>query len=158
MKENQRGLYEDAKLYFDEFRAGVAAVATSDNDHGRLSGANTCFYWTAKPPRKEWKGLKSASARSKAQVEEKGSAREYTRYYITPLTDISEFASAVRKHWGIENNLHWHLDVTFREDASRARKDNSPPNLNALRKSRFSQLAQCQKMPKYDRRRLSKKG
>ena len=62
-------------------------------------------------------GLESASARSKAQVEEKGAVREYTRYYIISLTDISEFASAVRKHWGIENNLHWHLDVMFREDA-----------------------------------------
>jgi hypothetical protein len=40
----------------------------------------------------------------------------------------------VREHWGIENQLHWCLDVIFRQDASRARRDNSPLNLNVLRK------------------------
>lgn len=44
------------------------------------------------------------------------------RYFITSLTDLSEFAGAVRKHWVIENNLHWSLDIIFREDASRAKK------------------------------------
>ena len=88
-------------------------------------------------------------------MEEKGVVREYARYYITSLTDINEFASAARKHWGIENNLHWHLDVTFREDASRAKKDNSPLNLNVLSKQALFLIAQCQKMPKY--KGLSKK-
>ena len=68
-------------------------------------------------------------------VEERGEVRRDTRYYITSLTDIDEFSKAVRGHWGIENNLHWCLDVVFREDASRARKDNSPLNLNILRKT-----------------------
>ena len=76
---------------------------------------------------------------------------EFTRYFITSLTDISEFAYAVRKHWSIENQLHWCLDVIFREDAARARKDNSPLNLNILRKSALSLLNQA----KYGR--LSKK-
>ena len=57
-----------------------------------------------------------------------------TRYYITSLRNASSFACAVRSHWGIENNLHWCLDVAFGEDSSRARKDNSPLNLNVLRK------------------------
>ena len=68
-------------------------------------------------------------------MEEKGAVRECTRYYITSLIDINEFASAARKHWGIENNLHWYLDVMFRDDASCARKDNSPLNLNVLREA-----------------------
>ena len=49
-------------------------------------------------------------------------------------TVIEQFAYAVRKHWSIENQLHWRLDVIFREDAARARKDLSPLNLNVLRK------------------------
>ncbi len=49
-------------------------------------------------------------------------------------TDIHEFAYAVRKHWSIENQLHWCLDVIFREDAARARKNNSPLNINFLSK------------------------
>lgn len=51
------------------------------------------------------------------------------RYFITSLTNLETFADSVRKHWAIENQLHWCLDVVFREDASRARKDNSPLNL-----------------------------
>ena len=46
----------------------------------------------------------------------------------------------MRKHWSIENQLHWCLDVVFREDYSRARKDNSPLNMNVLRKAALSLL------------------
>lgn len=58
-----------------------------------------------------------------------------TRYYISSLNNLDQFAYAVRKHWSIENQLHWSLDVIFREDSSRARKDFSPLNLNVLRKT-----------------------
>ena len=47
-------------------------------------------------------------------------------FFITSLTDIERFSYAVRKHWSIENQLHWCLDVIFDEDASRAKKDLSP--------------------------------
>ncbi len=67
-------------------------------------------------------------------MEEKGEIRTETRFFITSLTKIEEFAQAVRERWGIENQLHWCLDVIFREDASRARRDHSPLNLNVLRK------------------------
>ena len=56
-------------------------------------------------------------------------------FFITSLTDTARFAYAVRKHWAIENQLHWALDVIFEEDSSRARKDMSPLNLNILRKT-----------------------
>ena len=49
--------------------------------------------------------------------------------------EIDRFAYAVRKHWSIENQLHWCLDVIFDEDSSKARKDMSPLNLNVLRKT-----------------------
>ena len=55
-------------------------------------------------------------------------------YFITSLTDIGEFANAVRKHWSVENQQHRRLDVIFREEASRAGKDKSPLNMNVLRK------------------------
>ena len=58
------------------------------------------------------------------------------RVYISSLTDKSpeRYARLIRGHWGIENGLHWQLDLTFREDASRVRKDNGPLNLNIFRK------------------------
>jgi predicted transposase YbfD/YdcC len=61
------------------------------------------------------------------------SSTEY-RYYILSLPPVaSKFAEAVRGHWGIENSLHWKLDVGFREDESRIRKDNSPQNMAVMR-------------------------
>lgn len=52
--------------------------------------------------------------------------------------------NSVRKHWFVENNLHWCLDVIFHEDASRSRKDNSPLNLNVLRKTALTLITQAQ--------------
>ena len=56
---------------------------------------------------------------------------------------MKEFAYAVRKHWSIENQLHWCLDVIFGEDSSRAKKDNSPLNMNILRKIALSLVNQA---------------
>nr|VFJ96042.1 MAG: Transposase DDE domain-containing protein [Candidatus Kentron sp. H]VFK03854.1 MAG: Transposase DDE domain-containing protein [Candidatus Kentron sp. H] len=57
-----------------------------------------------------------------------------SRYYITTLTgEAKPFPDAVRAHWGVENSLHWVLDVTFREDDCRIRRNNAPANLNTVR-------------------------
>ena len=90
----------------------------------------------------EWSGLNAIGAVC-SSVLEKGRVRSETRYFITSLTDPAEFAYAVRKHWSIENQLHWRLDVIFREDASRARKDNSPLNMNVLRKTALSLISKA---------------
>ena len=57
------------------------------------------------------------------------------RYFISSLPgdNAEKFADAVRSHWGIENSLHWVLDVAFREDESRVRKDNAPENMAMMR-------------------------
>ena len=58
-----------------------------------------------------------------------------TRYYIlSRLVTVQEFATAVRGHWGIENNLHWQLDVSFREDECRVCRDHGPANLSVIRR------------------------
>ena len=72
-----------------------------------------------------------------------GEIREECGYYLTSHNDVKAFAHAVRSHWSIENQLHWQLDVTFREDDSRAKKDNSPLNLNILRKESLRLLKQA---------------
>ncbi|MDR2525747.1 MAG: ISAs1 family transposase [Oscillospiraceae bacterium] len=82
----------------------------------------------------EWEGL-SAIGAVRSTVIEKGQTRTETRYFITSLINVNRFADAVRKHWSIENQLHWQLDVTFGEDAAKARKDKAPLNWNVMRKT-----------------------
>ena len=65
----------------------------------------------------------------------KGKIEEQSRYFISSLPcNAKQIAHAVRTHWGIENSLHWRLDVVFREDDSRIRKDNAPENLALIRR------------------------
>ena len=60
---------------------------------------------------------------------------------------IETFVKAVRGHWGIENSLHWTLDVIFNEDASRTRKDHSAQNMSLIRKLSFNTLKQFRVIP-----------
>ena len=65
------------------------------------------------------------------------------RYYLSSLPpDAQRLAHAVRGHWGIENSLHWVLDVTFREDESRIRKDHGPANFALLRRIAINVIKQ----------------
>jgi len=80
------------------------------------------------------------------------------RYFVTSLTEVGEFAYAVRKHWGIENQLHWCLDVVFREDSQRSGKENAAVNMNILAKHALhligaADLSGCIKMGKASKKR-----
>lgn len=145
LKQNQPALYQDAEDYFREFSAGLPVLRTSDKGHGRIERREyrllTEIDWLEQ--KEEWCGL-HALGMVTSTVTEREETRKYTRYFITSLTDIHEFADSVRKHWSIENQLHWCLDVIFREDASRARKDNSPLNMNVLRKTALFIVSQAQ--------------
>jgi predicted transposase YbfD/YdcC len=66
-----------------------------------------------------------------------------TRYFLSSLsTDAQTFAHHIRAHWGVENQLHWCLDVVFKEDASRIRKDHAPRNISVLRRLALNLLRQ----------------
>ncbi len=145
LKQNQPSLYRDCREYFEALGTGVPSINTQEKGHGRIEKREysllTDISWLEQ--RGEWSGLK-ALGMVKSTVTEKEETRKDTRYFITSLTDINEFADTVRKHWSIENQLHWCLDVIFHEDASRARKDSSPLNLNVLRKTALSLISQAQ--------------
>ena len=145
LKQNQPALYEDTEDYFDEFSSDIPVKTTLDKGHGRIEKREyrllTELSWLEQ--KDEWTGLKGLGC-VKSTVNEKGETREFTRYFITSLTNLDEFADSVRKHWAIENNLHWCLDVIFKEDASRARKDNSPLVLNIMRKIALNLVSQAQ--------------
>ncbi|CAD7844932.1 MAG: Mobile element protein [Olavius algarvensis Gamma 1 endosymbiont] len=85
------------------------------------------------PDPQAWAGLRGIG-RVECERHKGGRVSYERRYFITSLvTDIRAFARAVRAHWGVENCLHWRLDVTLREDESRIRRANAPANLNTLR-------------------------
>ena len=64
------------------------------------------------------------------------------RYYLTSVTHIKDFARAVRRHWSVENKLHWILDVAFKEDLSRIRVHNAAENFSILRRIALNLLKQ----------------
>ena len=90
--------------------------------------------------RQEWEGLKSVGmVEARRMVGGKESVQR--RYYLSSLkADAKRFAKAVRGHWGVENGLHWVLDVVFGEDQSRARTGHAAENLAATRRLAVSLL------------------
>jgi predicted transposase YbfD/YdcC len=122
VKENQPTLYEEVREYFEYLDERGEKELPEDiwrseveKDHGRIE---------------------------RREIRTVGEQTTVTdRYYISSLDeDALKFGEIIRGHWSIENQLHWMLDVCFNEDGCRARKDNSPKNLNILRKIALSRL------------------
>jgi predicted transposase YbfD/YdcC len=138
LKENQQELYDDVVCGFKACKAESISEEW-EYDHGRFE-VRKCSIISSKNAlldenQEQWSGLKTL-IRVEASRTVKDRETKETRYYISDEEGISAayYNSLVRGHWGIENHLHWHLDVTFKEDASRARKGNAPENLSTLRK------------------------
>ena len=146
LKGNQETLRDDVELYFKEFASACEKTETKEKGHGRIEKREyflaTDIDWLWQKP--EWTNLNGIGM-VKSTVAENEVVRKETRFFITSLTNVTDFAYAVRRHWSIENQLHWCLDVVFREDSARARarKDNSPLNMNILRKTALSLLKQA---------------
>ncbi len=160
LKDNQSRLKQDTADYFfsakqaPEFYSKVYTTQTSEKDHGRIEKREysllTDISWLE--GREDWTNL-HALGMVRSEIDTNGTITTDMRYYITSLMDVNEFAYAVRKHWSIENQLHWNLDVIFREDSARARKDNSPLNMNVLRKTALF-LANQAKSGKWSKKKM----
>ncbi len=151
VKQNQKHLYEDVKdLFFGAFELGGVeydTYETVEKGHGRIE-IRQC--WVISDPQdlsyisvlSEWKSLNCvALVRGERRIGDSVSVE--SRYYISSLKgDARQLLSAIRGHWGIENSLHWVLDIAFREDDSRVRKDNAPENLAVLRHIALNLLKQ----------------
>ncbi len=116
--------------------ANLQQLETVEKDHGRLETRR--YYQSAEldwfVDRAKWEGLRSAGM-VEAVREVDGKTTIERRYYLSSLSlDIATFARAVRGHWGVENKLHWVMDVCFREDQSRARTGYAAENLATLRR------------------------
>ena len=153
VKENQTHLLEDIALFFElAEKDGFAKVGhtyhrTVDNNHGRMEirecwaidGADNLDFLRGAA---EWPGLQTiVRIRSERRLKRKTEVK--TRYFITSLAnDARQILAAKRAHWGIENSLHWVLDVAFREDDSRVRQGNADQNLAILRQIALNLLKQ----------------
>ena len=151
LKANQPTLYEEVRLFLDDAIAtggkGVALAfhQSTEGDHGRIE-TRRCWVtpdvdWFE--DRAQWKGLKSlAAVECERSVGDKTTCER--RYFISSLPgiDAEAMAQAVRSHWGIENKLHWVLDVVFNEDSSRMRKRHSAENYSRLRRIALNRLKQ----------------
>lgn len=140
LKGNQETVHQEVKAFLDAAVAGkefrVAFWETTEKDHGRIETRR--YYQSAAldwfVDRAKWEGLKTVGMVE--AIREMGSQRTVERrYYLSSLPlGVATFARAVRSHWGIENKLHWTLDVGFREDQSRVRTGYAAENLATLRR------------------------
>jgi len=140
LKGNQGTAFAEIKKYLDDAierkDKELGFVEKADKGHGRWEIRR---YWQSGKidwfaDRDQWENLRSVGVVE--SVREIGQQRSVERrYYLSSLpVEIETFAKAVRSHWLIENQLHWVLDVHFREDQSRARNKHAAQNLATLRR------------------------
>ena len=143
LKGNHGNLFDDVKLYFSD-EALLSKCSYHKTMEKARSGIEKREYWQTDDiswlsSKKEWKGLKSL-AMTRNTVTKKGVTKVETRYFISSLpVDVVEIARAIRGHWMVES-MHWHLDVTFKEDANQTADKQIAFNLNILKKLALNTL------------------
>lgn len=163
LKGNQGTLHADVKEFLDQQikdnfkKSRVDKFESQEKGHGRIE-SRICYScndieWLQK--RHAWPGLQSIVALySKRTIGDK--VEEETRYFISSLPMNAEKAAhAVRAQWGIENQVHWVLDVVFLDDQCRVRKDFAPQNLHVIKQSALNILRQAPDNKSLRRKRKS---
>lgn len=135
LKANQDSLLSDARASFGAEPDAHPSALSEDIGHGRTETRKaTVVSSKALAEHHEFPGLKAFGRVEATRKTAEGTTSE-TRYFALSWVPTPEVLLAtVRAHWAIENSLHWQLDVSFREDAARNRKDNSPGNIAILRR------------------------
>lgn len=176
LKGNQTNLCDSVEEYFNYWRSqdwqteqDAVPIAhrflqTTGKGHGRIE-VRKC--WVVEDVSwldidEQWKGLRSIVAIEGERINSRTGQRMSieTRYFLSSLAGeaaAKEALRAVRAHWGIENRLHWCLDMVFREDESRTRKGHAPKNLAVMRKIAMNLLRRevTQKIPLTAKRELA---
>ena len=131
----------------------VGRYRSVEKDHGRIETRQalwvTDLSWLNRTLREHWPKLTGVGMIERRREINEAVSMERAFYIGSQgVTTAESFAKAARSHWGIENSLHWVLDVTFREDDCRVRKDHAPHNFAALRKLALALLRQSTQYPK----------
>ena len=138
VKENHPQLLDDIRLFFAEGSASCEYAETLEKSHGRIEKrecyVTTKIDWLSQ--KEEWSGLSGIGMIvSHVQTfghEETETAVHYVLYSKADMT-AAQVLAAKRRHWAVENSLHWVLDVDFGEDLSRMRVNNAAKNMNIAR-------------------------
>lgn len=152
LKDNQGRLFEDVQLLFEDLEKSQYQAysydyhKTTDHKHGR-SEIREC--WSISDPQilrylrgfENWENLTTVSRiRAQRKIGAEKSCED--RYHIASISGAQRILTTVRAHWGIENELHWTLDVAFDEDHSRLRKEHGAENFALLRHIALNLLKQ----------------
>jgi len=153
LKENWPATYAEVAQALPDPTAGlnVQRSETVDADHGRIETrrhaichqVDWLFSDRRHPDEFRFPGL-AAIGMVETETERNGTIEREKRFYLcsTPL-DVETFARVTRGHWGIENRLHWVLDVVFRDDLARLRSGNGPANMAVIRHTALNMLGQA---------------
>src|ERR1700733_1541922 len=132
-----------AALEADKAETTMPTITRLEQKHGRQE--RRLYTVLEVPPDfaelEQWKGLKTLVMVAREHTDCQGKTHTGVRYYISSLpAEVKRIAAAVRGHWGIENGMHWVLDVAFREDRNRARADHAQANLGIFRRTALTLL------------------
>ncbi len=150
LKGNQGNLHAEVENFFQQAKevlpeeSGCNFTKTLEKNRGRVEERLiwTCsFDWLENKSLLEgWVGIRSVVCVESRRTY-KGKTTTEFRYYISSLEPIAErHAHITRSHWGVENKVHWHLDVTFGEDQSKIRAGHGAKNISLMRKSALNLL------------------
>jgi predicted transposase YbfD/YdcC len=136
LKDNQKTLHDDVRLFLDDPKTpDLATGRTVDAGHGRIetrtAAVSTDIDWLQEGHR--WPGLSAIGKIERTRETAEKTTHETAYFLLSAAFSPDRFLEVVRSHWGVENRLHWRLDVVTNEDQQRARSDHGPHNLAVLR-------------------------
>ena len=160
LKGNQGTLHDDVRRFLEDPASPMTtAEPTVDGDHGRIetriASVSTDIEWLQN--HHQWPGLAAIGKIDRIR-ETKTKTTTETAYYLLSMPMTPErFGQIVRAHWGVENSLHWVLDVIMNEDQARNRLDNGPNNLAVLRHMALN-ILNAKKSKISNRRKIKRAG
>jgi predicted transposase YbfD/YdcC len=152
LKANRPATFKDVEAFFGDPPPGsIETYTTTDGEHGRVEVRRhaVChdvawlFSDRRYPGEVAFPGL-AMIGMVESETEREGKTARERRYYLSSAKlDAEAFARAVRSHWGIENRLHWVLDVVFKDDLTRLRTGHAPENMAVVKHMAMNLLRQA---------------